>query len=59
MQCTNGKLDPGIYQKKKELSELEALICQPGDADTQLPATDAGTYYYPELGTQHKGQNIK
>jgi hypothetical protein len=45
--------------EEEELSELEVLICQPGDSDTQLPATEYGTYYFPELGAQHKGQNIK
>jgi hypothetical protein len=55
------ELKPNFWHipEEEELSELEALICQPGDSDTQLPAADDGTYYYPELGAQRKGQNTK
>ena len=36
----------------KELSKLEALLCIPDDTDTELPATEEGVIYYPEM-TSH------
>jgi len=36
--------------EEDEVSALEALLCRPGDSDTQLHATDEGEYYYCEIG---------
>lgn len=32
--------------REDELSALEALLCRPGDFDTQLPVTSDGEYFY-------------
>jgi hypothetical protein len=34
-----------------ELAKLEALICLPGDTDTELPITDKGIFYFPGMDT--------
>jgi hypothetical protein len=36
---------PWIVPTDHELTKLEALICQPGDTDDRLPATDDGVFY--------------
>ncbi|KAF2824896.1 hypothetical protein CC86DRAFT_48363 [Ophiobolus disseminans] len=38
--------------QEEEIAALEALLCQPGESDTQLPATDDGVYFYPEIDSQ-------
>jgi hypothetical protein len=32
-----------------ELSKLEALICQPGNSDQQLPVTEDGVFFFPDI----------
>ena len=39
---------PWSLPEDSELSKIEALICQPGDSDTQLPTTDEGVLYFPD-----------
>jgi hypothetical protein len=50
---------PWHIPEEDELSELESLICKPGDSDTQLPATDDGTHYYYGLNDQLHARDVK
>ena len=43
---------PWCIPNEKELSRLEALICQPGNSDTCLPITEDGIFYYKDI-TDH------
>ncbi|KAI4917485.1 hypothetical protein J4E85_010004 [Alternaria conjuncta] len=46
--------EPWSLPDDAELAKLEALLCVPGDTDTQLPINDEGTFYFPDLNTHIK-----
>ena len=46
--------EPWSLPDDAELAKLEALLCVPGDTDTQLPTNDEGTFYFPDLNTHIK-----
>ncbi|KAH6860691.1 hypothetical protein BKA58DRAFT_431829 [Alternaria rosae] len=41
--------EPWAMPDDDELAKLEALICLPGETDTQLPMTDEGILYFPDF----------
>ena len=41
--------EPWSMPDDKELLKLEALLCIPDDTDTELPTTEEGIIYYPEM----------
>jgi hypothetical protein len=43
--------EPWKIPDDDDLAKLEALLCLPGDTDTQLPVTDEGVFYFPGLDT--------
>jgi hypothetical protein len=46
--------EPWYTPGDKEISRMEALICQPGDSDDQLPVTDEGLFYHPDIAVHFK-----